>query len=503
MTDLRKTDSGRPSRRGLLKGLGLAAASGAFSVILGDRTAMANEPNSSSPAQPALASGDRHTLGGIDPKNVVDEYQRRDLDALSDSNLWPQASAIISAPPTKLGDSFSLHAPLEVMARFGLLPLVDPQQRRLARLQLVASSARFAAETTGRPLPKAIAPFPHAAAAKEEFTRTFQHADADGLEAIVLQFAAQFGTPSLVHLLTPLALPTLTGASHSHIGLWLLLRHARGSDTADAALLRAAARALATDPKLQLKSFAGMSIAGDQRLKQTPAEVEQEIVEKFADPPKGKPGGGGMRGLFDAGEATGTADNLFADFIRHDLSDEQIDAAFRATLRVCAHNMLQHGPQQAKFGWSHCLTLPQAAFGLSNAVIDRKLALAATLVWTTAYRCILSDRALDMRWTPAKLAGSASVVEALQTAPTAAAARVWHADPSELPEIKQTLATQASIRSDQHLIKYTRACFDMMVFDPQFERLYLAAAAHLCGVWVKERPESQILNSLSAGNKGS
>jgi hypothetical protein len=98
---------------------------------------------------------------------------------------------------------------------------------------------------------------------------------------------------------------------------------------------------------------------------------------------------------------------------------------------------------------------------------------------------VLSDHDLDLNWAPQKLAGNPSLKEALQTSPTAAAARVWHADPQEFPLIKQTLATQASIRTDQHLIKYTRACLDMVSFDPQYEKLYLAAAAHLCGVWFK------------------
>src|SRR5581483_6252190 len=170
-------------------------------------------------------------------------------------------------------------------------------------------------------------------------------------------------------------LPTLTGASHSHIGLWLLLRHARTSDVGDANLLRAAARSLAGSPKDQLKSFSGMAIDGDKPLVQSPTDVEKEVLEKLTAPPRRTGGLGGMRGLFTAGEATGNTDALFTDSIRHDLTTDQIEAAFRAVLRACAHNMLQHNPNYAKFGWSHCLTLPQAACGLSSLNLDRKLAL--------------------------------------------------------------------------------------------------------------------------------
>lgn len=494
-----------PSRRGttrrkLLQDVGAAAAAAALGAAVGNRSLTAAEPPPADTlSKPASAAVPRHVVRGIDPRNLVDEYRRRELDALSDASLCQQAAAIVSSPPARGGNSFTLHAPLELLARYGLLPLVAPEARALARLQMVSSAATFEATAAPVPLPASPAPFPDASVAGAEFRRAFEHADADALEAILLQCAAQFGTAWLVHLLTPLALPTLTGASHSHIGLWLLLRHGRTSDPGEAALLRAAARALAADPKGQLRSFSGMSIAGDKPLAMTSQQVEREVLDKLAAPPRGKPAWGGMRGLFTAGEATGNADRLFADFIRHDLSGAQIDAAFRATLRVCAHNMLQHTTQYAKFGWSHCLTLPQAACGLSSMNVDRKLALAATLVWATAYRSVLSDRDLDLAWAPDKLAGSPSLAEALRSSPQEAAAWVWHAAPAELPVIKQALATEASIRSDQHLIKYTRACLDLVSFDPQYERLYLAAAAHLASVWVKERPREQIEHALGSG----
>jgi hypothetical protein len=487
------------SRRDLLKTVGATTAAASVGAILGDKNATAGEPT---PSGPASDQANRHRLGGINPKNLVDEYERRELDAVGDADLCQQAAAIVSRPPVKGGSSFTLHAPLELLARYGLLPLVDPRERSLARLQLVASAAAFESGTTGGDPPAKIDAFPNPKDAKAEFTRVFEKGDANGLEAIVLQLAAQYGTASLVQLLTPLALPTLSGASHSHIGLWLLLRHGRSSDIGDAALLRAAARSLANDPKGRLKSFGGMAITGDKPLKDDPAQVERDVLAKLKAPKRGEQAYGSMRTLVTAGEATGNADALFLEFIRHDLTNEQIDAAFRAILRICAHNMLQHDAKFAKFGWSHCLTLPQAACGLSSFNIDRKLALATALVWITAYRSVLSDHDLDLHWAPTKLKDSPSLKEALQTSSAAAAARVWYAEPAELASIRQTLATEALIRTDQHLNKYTRACMDMASFDPRSERLYLAAAAHLCSIWVKEDPESKIKDQLLKGRKG-
>jgi hypothetical protein len=446
----------------------------------------------------AMGTSNFHRIDTIDPKNVVEQYKDRALGELSDAELFDQVGPIVARPPVRGLTSFTLHAPLEVMARYGLMRLVVPSDRELARLQIVASAAVYGHQVDLMPDPARAYSFPDTNTAAGELASAFTSGDADGMEAMVLSIASQFGTKSLVNLLTPLALPTLTGASHSHIGLWLLLRHAEPAGVENASLLRASARALAADPTGQMKSFQGMSIEGTRHLKTPPEQVCEEILDKLADPAKGTLCGQSIRELVEAGEKTGNVDTLFGDFIRHDLSQPQIDAAFRAVLRVSAHSMLQDDLDQAKFGWSHCLNLPQSAFGLSSVTTNRRLALAAALVWIVAYRSVLSDRALDLGWHPQPIK-DASVLEALQTSPAAAASRVWQAPDRELSAIRRILATEASIRNDVHLVKYTRACLDMGAFDPEHVRLYLAAAAHLCAVWMAEAPRGTITEALLVG----
>jgi hypothetical protein len=445
-----------------------------------------------------MGTSNFHRIDSIDPKNLVDEYKDRALRELSDVELFDQICRIVARPRMRGLTSFTLHAPLEVMARYGLMRLVGPPDRELARLQMVASAAVYGHQVDLMPAPARVYPFRDASTAAGELANAFTSGDADGMETLVLSVALQFGTKSLLDLLTPLALPTLTGASHSHIGLWLLLRHAEPAGVEDASLLRAAARALAADPTGQMKSFQGMSIEGTQHLRTPPEQLCKEILDKLADPTKGTLGGQSIRELVEAGEKTGNVNTLFGDLIRHDLSQPQIEAAFRAVLRVSAHSMLQDDLEQAKFGWSHCLNLPQSAFGLSSVTTNRKLGLAAALVWIVAYRSVLSDRALDLGWHPQPIK-DASVLEALQTSPAAAASRVWHAPDGELSAIRRILATEASIRNDIHLVKYTRACLDMGAFDPEHVRLYLAAAAHLCAVWMAEVPRATIAESLQVG----
>src|SRR5579863_2714091 len=55
---------------------------------------------------------------------VVESYHSRKLEALSETQLFRAAAHIVSQPKLKLS-SFRLHAPLEIMARFTLLPLVS------------------------------------------------------------------------------------------------------------------------------------------------------------------------------------------------------------------------------------------------------------------------------------------------------------------------------------------------------------------------------------------
>ena len=205
-----------------------------------------------------------------------------------------------------------------------------------------------------------------------------------------------------------------------------------------------------------------------------------------------------IRSLVQDGEATGNADGLFGDLIKHDLDRARsVPHSVRCSASA-ARSMLQDDVNQDKFGWTHCLTLPQSACGLASLNTDRKLALAATFVWITAYRSVLSRRSMDLDWVPEKVKG-ASIHEALHTSPQVAAGRVWHADESEWPEIRVALATEASIRNDQHLVKYTRATLDMGSFDPEYTRLYLAAAAHLFALWIAECPRKTLRDRLLDG----
>lgn len=475
-------------RRDLLKGVGILASA----LSLGGAASRAGAGVSGSRSRGSGADVRR-----IDPRKIPQEYATRGLARASDADLYRGVADVVSRPGQGL-TSFTLHAPLELPARYGLLPFVGPADRDLARIQMVASAAVYDACVEGAGPPARRAPFTDAEAAHAALASAFREGKAGELEAAMLTAAEQFGPGLIVHWLTPLALPTLTSATHAHIGLWLVARHAPAFDGASVALLRAAARALGADPRAQLGSVSGAPPAGNKPVGDPPAELEARAFRGLLDVPKARAEGNGLRELLLAGERGGHAASRFGDLLQGAMSDDQIEAAFRGLLRASARSMLQDDVREAKFGWTHCLTLPQAACGLASLHAASKLGLTASLVWVTAFRAVLGTRSLDPAWNPPKVA-EASLLEALSTSPSTAAGRVWHAPEDELDDVRRVLASEASIRNDQHLVKYVRACFDMGALDPGAVRLYLAAAAHLCAVWIAECPRDGIEEHLLEG----
>ncbi len=149
MTDSQELQTTRSSRRDLLKSVGIAAA--AASMGAAGRCLMAEEPTSPAPAKSAGDVSNRHVVSGIDPKNLVDEYDRRDLHAVSDANLCQQV--LQSFPGRRLRAA----AALRCTRRWNCWPGPDccrssiPSERGLARLQMVASASTFEAGTTAEP----------------------------------------------------------------------------------------------------------------------------------------------------------------------------------------------------------------------------------------------------------------------------------------------------------------------------------------------------------------
>ena len=179
------------------------------------------------------------TLAGLDPDAVPDAYQARGLDRLSDGALTDVVAAAVARPKVAAADSFVLHAPLELLARSALLPLVEPSSRPVARQRMVWLGATYQAAgeevpslaTDGGAVPghldgddpTALVTRLGAAIAAGELD------DADRAAGVL---AATRSPAQLSRDLTDTVLPRLSAAAHGNIALYQLPRIAPRSRVA-------------------------------------------------------------------------------------------------------------------------------------------------------------------------------------------------------------------------------------------------------------------------------
>jgi len=84
----------------------------------------------------------------------------------------------------------------------------------------------------------------------------------------------------------------------------------------------------------------------------------------------------------------------------------------------------------------------------------------------------------------------------LREGPERAAATAYHASGEQVAMVRRLLASEAAIRTDVHLVKYTLATLDTARLDRGGAPLYHAAAAYLAALWMREVPEDALSENL-------
>ena len=366
----------------------------------------------------------------IDANDVHDEYDRRGLDRLTDAQLFDRAAAVVSIPRQQAANSFVLHAPLELMARRLLLPLVPTHRRRAARERLVSIAARYeqggdplgsggggghgAVETAGRTLLAAV-----------------EAGDLDEVDTVASQFLREATVDQVMALAAP-TVDLLSAAGHAPIAFFLAGRLATTSRSA-LMLLRPTFRELARAPELRVGWVAE---AG------APTGDEASLARALARTPRlGLPGTDFIFPIVHQVDVSGVAHGLLDASLPADVT-----AAARATLRVAALSMLQDDPAFAPYGWTHCLSLPHAIFEIMPWLTDRRRAAAV------------------------------------------AASAWYHACAADLDQATPELIGRAAVHEDAHVAKYTLACLAAAERDRPRRSLYLAAAASLAAWWAARPP---------------
>jgi hypothetical protein len=402
---------------------------------------------------------------GIEPDDMHDEYDRLAFADLSDAQLFDRAARVVAIPKQDVANSFVLHAPLELMARRLLLPLVAPHYRRAVRERMLWVAASY--ERAGAAIePPPEAPYDSVEDARRALLGALEAGDLDGLDAAASQFLQQATLDQVMTIAGP-TVRLLAAAGHAPIGFFLASRLAT-TTRSSLALLRPTFRELARAPQLRVE---WLDEAAD------PTGDAPSFIAALAQTPQlGLPGSDFIFPIVHQVDADGLARAVINESIPADVT-----LATAATLRVAAHSMLQDDPTYAPYGWTHCLTLPHAIFEIIPWLPDAHAAAAVAATYVVGFRAAAGRSALDVDWTPEPV--SMNLLDALEAGPQAAAAAWYHESDAARSEALPVLIGSAASHEDAHLAKYTLACLAAAERDRAQRSLYLAAAAALAAWW--------------------
>ena len=386
---------------------------------------------------------------------------------VSDAALVAAVGSVLSTPRAAPADSFVLHSALELTARAALLPYVRPDRRAVARQRLVDLATQYEAFDipVGPPRQKE---FDSVDVGARWLADAIAAGDLDETDAIAAWLGRTAPPADLRRLLADTVLTSLAAAAHAPIFLYLLPRVApRGEISGE--LLRGLARELARRPEWRLHWV-------DERSPRPPASGNEMFDALASTPLLGASESSFIYPLMSRIDGNGVAASLLGPVT----GGSDVAERGRSVLRAAAWSMLDEPGQHSPYGWSHCLTMPQAVLGIADVCADPGRALAVAATFVAGFRASLASHDLVTTFEhdrPALPFG-----EALHAAPAVAAAAVWHASGEQLPDIVTDVATAAAVHHDAHLVKYTLACLDAAAADPSHRRLHLAAAASL-GAW--------------------
>ena len=383
--------------------------------------------------------------------------------------------------------SFELHAPLEVMARYHLLPWLGYEFRQAAHAQMLATALDF------RRIAK---PFPvKRRGAAKVLPGSWQEYEAGmGAEASWQDIAADLQQPhghdlrAVMHLLGDRIIANAGAAGHGHV----LLAHVVDADSW-------ICERLAPHIRMFVEWYASdddteMAAVLDDLWILVAAEDVEDVVDFLAAIPRGTADSEhrGIRGVLDRALKTGF------DCSVADGEDAWPLARCVAAMEVAARFMLLE-TDELEYGWSHCLTLPEAACTLAENVGDGDLPTHVALSYVAAFISALRSGAPlpplkddESSGTQVDLLRALTGDSALGDAPAVALGM----KEEELAGSWQLICSLASVRPDAHLVKYVFACLRCASGRSLHHRLFLAAAAKLLAAWMQRFPDDMQLGDL-------
>jgi hypothetical protein len=360
--------------------------------------------------------------------------------------LLARATAAVSVPRAQPADSFVLHAPLNLLARIGLLDYVEPAAVPAAYAAIESTVERYEGSGPAVEPPEPVM-FGSPGEAADKLASAIRAGDLDDVDALAHWLTARLAASAIGSLLGELVIDSLAAAGHAPIGFHLLQRVRGGS--LPPSLLRGTLREIARNPDWRISWFRDIHDP-DQAI-----AIDTVIASM---PHLGRPASDFIFPLMMQVETSAVA-----SAIANVLSDNPEVARARRTLsRAAAVCMLRGDPTHAPYGWTHALTMPQGALAMAGAGVNARTALAVAATFFAGFRV-----AYDAGMTGSLVDDAASdYLPAVASTPD-----------------ETSLATFAALHHDEHLVKYTLACFHAADDDPAWRAVYLRAASYLADWW--------------------
>ena len=400
----------------------------------------------------------------FDSSSSGDAWERCAFAAVPDDHLIESAIAAITPPKLARPSSFVLHAPLELMARSALLPLVRTNAQSQARRQIAALAVRYIHAGPSAETPQIR--HTEIETALPALVNSIREGDVACADSALLFLAPRLSIFALRKALIDEIAPLLGAAAHAPILLALLARTTGANANG---LLRAPLRTLVAAPTSRLTWF---NVSNKNSQPHGPID-EHTLFARLAAPPRVASPATSIATMAMAVEQSGDAARLLA----HAVDDLSTQKAERTLLRVAAYSMLQDDSNEAPYGWTHCLTLPQGLLRHADVSANHRVLIAAAATQVLAHRAILGKVEIH-----ADAPEKTSHLNLNDADPATAASIAFHTPIEQRKEIVTELATYAATHDDAHLVKYTHACFVAAANDADAAPLFIAAAAYL-GAW--------------------
>lgn len=357
--------------------------------------------------------------------------------------------------------SLEIHAPLEVMARYLLLPLVDSRRRQAAKRNLAQAAKAFADVATPPPA--------EADERKGESTR-------DDLAAAPWPTVARALGDAMCQPQARISLATrilqqVGGAGHGQI----LLHHLLDADLHVRRKLlphmQMFIRAFAEDPGTER----GAVIPQLQRmLHASPGAIDEflsGIPRSSVETPHT-----GIRRVMALGQNVAVPDI--------DSAAGRVPFAAAGDACVAAARMMLTAKTDMEYGWSHCLTLSEAAWGFVDRGDDTGAIVA--LSYVTGFVSALGFPGWPTVAPAATMKGHgiAALRRALASRSPEDAVAICLGEFEERDAAWCEIASQASAMEDAHLVKYVYAALKSASRKPEAEAIFLAAATRLLARWL-------------------